>query len=94
MKLSQIFKSSKGLFVTGTDTGVGKTYVACMLARQWVVEGLRVGVMKPAESGANQDALLLKKASRSLAPLNQIRPYHFKAALAPGRAAAISLRAF
>jgi dethiobiotin synthetase len=88
MNLSKIFKRHKGLFVTGTDTDVGKTYVACLLARQWVKEGLRVGVMKPAESGGNQDAALLKRAAGSQAALEQIRPYYFKAALAPGVAAA------
>jgi dethiobiotin synthetase len=87
VKLVSIFMRHKGLFITGTDTGVGKTYVACLLARQWRREGLRVGVMKPAESGANRDALLLKRAAASSAPLSQIRPYYFKAALAPGLAA-------
>lgn len=77
-----------GIFVTGTDTGVGKTYVACLLARELKSSGLKVGVMKPAESGANQDAELLRRASGTLTPLDQIRPYHFKAPLAPGLAAA------
>jgi len=41
----------KGLFVTGTDTGVGKTRVALFLIAGWRAAGLRVGVMKPCETG-------------------------------------------
>jgi dethiobiotin synthetase len=40
-----------GLFITGTDTGVGKTYVTALIARALVVSGRRVGVYKPAASG-------------------------------------------
>ena len=39
------------LFVTGTDTGVGKTWVTCGVARALVEAGLEVAVRKPAESG-------------------------------------------
>ena len=39
------------LLITGTDTGVGKTMVGCALAFALKVRGLRVGVMKPAETG-------------------------------------------
>lgn len=86
--LTNTFLRHGGLFVTGTDTDVGKTWVACLLARELRENGHKVGVMKPAESGMNQDAVLLKKASGSSAPLRRIRPYHFKAALAPALAAA------
>jgi dethiobiotin synthetase len=88
MNLRSLFKKHRGLFITGTDTGIGKTYVACLLARDWSMAGLDVGVMKPAESGSNRDAVLLKKASGTGDSLEEIRPYHFKAALAPGLAAA------
>ena len=40
-----------GLFITGTDTGVGKTLVACALARGLRQNGIDVGVMKPVETG-------------------------------------------
>src|SRR5207248_10946009 len=43
--------TGRGLFITGTDTGVGKTYVACLMARALRNEGLRVGVYKPVASG-------------------------------------------
>ncbi|MES2201483.1 MAG: dethiobiotin synthase [candidate division FCPU426 bacterium] len=92
MNLAKIFRRHGGLFVTGTDTGVGKTYVACLLAADLRARGLKVAVMKPAESGANRDAEALRKASGSLAPLSLIRPYQFKAALAPGIAAALEGR--
>ncbi len=45
-----------GLFVTGTDTGVGKTHVAALIARQLSATGVRVGVYKPVCSGALLDA--------------------------------------
>lgn len=44
-----------GLFITGTDTGVGKTHVACLLARGLVRAGLSVAVMKPCETGVQWD---------------------------------------
>ena len=43
-----------GLFVTGNDTDVGKTYVAAMIARAVAAQGLRVGIYKPAASGCRQ----------------------------------------
>jgi dethiobiotin synthetase len=86
------FLRQGGIFVTGTDTGVGKTYVACLLARSLRLDGCRVGVMKPAESGGNRDAELLKKASGTKTPIAEIRPYRFKAALAPGLAAEAEAR--
>ena len=85
----------KGVFITGTDTGVGKTFFACKLAALLRVSGYRVGVMKPAESGCAEregklypeDATLLKKASASQDPLDKICPYQFREPLAPNVAA-------
>ncbi|MDA1017520.1 MAG: dethiobiotin synthase [Planctomycetota bacterium] len=45
----------RGLFVTGTDTNVGKTYVSAMILRELVSDGVRVGVFKPACSGSEAD---------------------------------------
>ena len=45
----------KGLFITGTDTGVGKTFFACGLAALLRESGYKVGVMKPAETGCDLD---------------------------------------
>jgi dethiobiotin synthetase len=84
-----------GIFITGTDTGVGKTFVACGLAALLRESGYKVGVMKPAETGCvekdgqlfAEDAVRLKEASGSAAPLEKICPYRFKDPLAPGVAA-------
>lgn len=43
-----------GLFITGTDTGIGKTLVGCGLAAAWTARGKRVGVLKPAETGCTE----------------------------------------
>jgi dethiobiotin synthetase len=85
----------KGVFITGTDTGVGKTFFACKLAALLRESGYRVGVMKPAESGCAErqgrlypeDAILLKEASASQDPLDKICPYQLREALAPSVAA-------
>jgi dethiobiotin synthetase len=79
------------LFVTGTDTGVGKTFVACALARAWRAQGRRVGVVKPAETGVEtepEDARRLADAAGDPSPLDDICPYRFRAPLAPAVAAA------
>ena len=84
-----------GVFITGTDTGVGKTFFACKLAALLRKSGYRVGVMKPAESGCAeeggklypQDAILLKEASASQDPLDKICPYQLAEPLAPSVAA-------
>lgn len=86
---------SKGLFITGTDTAVGKTIVTAMLAVALADRGLRVGVMKPAESGCPfengrlvpQDAQFLKQISGCAAPLEVINPYTFAPPLTPALAA-------
>lgn len=78
------------LFVTGTDTGVGKTFVTCALARALRARGRRVGVVKPVETGvaaAPEDALALRAAADDPAPLDDVCPYRFAAGLAPAVAA-------
>ncbi len=85
----------KGVFITGTDTGVGKTFIAGGLARVWYERGKRVGVMKPVESGCERlngglqphDALFLKKMSSSIEDLDLINPYRLEQPLAPSVAA-------
>jgi dethiobiotin synthetase len=85
-----------GLFVTGTDTDVGKTAVAVAIIRQFVATGRRVGVFKPAASGAPPgagDALeLWQAAGRPLAVAN-VCPQTFAAAIAPPDAARLEGRA-
>lgn len=85
----------QAFFVTGTDTGVGKTYVACKLIRDYVAQGHRVIGMKPVAAGGdlvngqwvNEDVLRLEEASNVKAPRELINPYSFKEAIAPHIAA-------
>jgi dethiobiotin synthetase len=84
-----------GLFVTGTDTDVGKTFVAALIARQLVAAGKRVGVYKPVASGCrsengalvSDDALALWHAAGKPGPLERVCPQRFAAPLAPHLAA-------
>jgi dethiobiotin synthetase len=87
--------SARGLFVTGTDTGVGKTVIACALARAFAARGERVAVMKPIASGAtrtaeglrNADALALMEAATVPLAYSQVNPYCFEPAVSPHIAA-------
>ncbi|HEY5673145.1 MAG TPA: dethiobiotin synthase [Malonomonas sp.] len=85
---------NKGIFITGTDTGVGKSLVAAALAKMLSEDGVKVGVMKPAETGVvdpsalGPDAALLQWASHSTQTADQICPYRLRAPLAPAMAAA------
>ena len=89
------FLMGTGIFITGTDTGVGKTLVACGLAALLRESGYKVGVMKPAETGCEerdgklfpQDAFYLKEASGCAEPLEKICPYRLKEPLSPSVAA-------
>ncbi|MCH2116475.1 MAG: dethiobiotin synthase [Pirellulales bacterium] len=81
----------RGLFITGTDTGVGKTYVAALIARQLVAADYRVGVYKPVASGCSQvegkyvaeDAVQLWQAAGCPGTLEHVCPQRFAAPLAP-----------
>jgi dethiobiotin synthetase len=81
----------RGLFVTGTDTGVGKTEVAAALVTGWRARGLDVGVMKPAQSGVEDgeptDADRLRDAAGGGDSLELVCPYSLRAPLAPAVAA-------
>lgn len=80
-------RAATTFFVSGTDTGVGKTYITAGLAGALYKAGINVGVMKPVETGwqsANtSDAHRLAKAAHSLDPLELVCPYRFRAPLAP-----------
>ena len=87
---------TKGYFVTGTDTGVGKTLVACSLLRAFAARGLKVVGMKPVASGAtargndlvHDDVERLTAAGNVTAPRERVNPYCFIPAIAPHIAAA------
>lgn len=81
-----------GVFVTGTDTGAGKTVVACTLAGALRAAGVDVGVLKPAETGVGDegplDALALREAAGCDDPLSDVCPQRFAMPAAPTVAAA------
>ena len=83
--------TARGLFITGTDTDVGKTYVTALIARQLVAEGKRVGVYKPAASGCafdeSDDPYVLGQAAGQPGELRHVCPQRFAAPLAPHLAA-------
>lgn len=80
-----------GYFITGTGTEVGKTYVAALIAKQLVAEGVRVGVYKPAASGCHDDvsddAIAIWEAAGRPLTLEAVCPQRFTAPLAPHLAA-------
>ncbi len=76
----------KGYFVTGTDTGVGKTEVAAYLAKRLSNRGLRVGVMKPIATGVGRsckDARILRKSISLKCHETCINPISLRLPLAP-----------
>ena len=87
--------SCLGLFISGTDTEVGKTYVTAMIARALVADGRRVGVYKPAASGCREedgkliaeDAVALWEAAGRPASLEEVCPQVFAVPMAPHLAA-------
>jgi len=76
-----------GLFVTATDTGVGKTWVAAALARAAVRRGLRVAAMKPCETGEGDDGARLMAATGRTLDESLARPYRFRLPASPEVAA-------
>lgn len=82
----------RGLFVTGTDTGVGKTRVAVALIHALRAQGLRVAAMKPVAAGnapgeLNEDVAALLRAANVVADLRDANPYAFSEPIAPHIAA-------
>jgi dethiobiotin synthetase len=83
------------LFVTGTDTGVGKTRIAAALCVAYAAHGKRVAAMKPVASGCmqtraglrNEDAEALRAAMTVRAAYGDVNPYAFEPAIAPHIAA-------
>ena len=79
------------MFVTGTDTEVGKTYVATLIVKQLVAAGHRVGVYKPVASDCvsdgrqlvSEDAVELWEAAGRPLSLEVVCPHRYKVALAP-----------
>jgi dethiobiotin synthetase len=90
----------RGVLITGTDTGVGKTFVGCGLAAALTARGTTVGVLKPVETGCTvrdgmlypEDATRLAAFARTPLPLDQICPYRFAPPVAPHVAAELGGR--
>lgn len=89
-------KPVRGWFVTGTDTDVGKTHVACRMLAEMRSQGSRVGAYKPAASGAGSieesDPYRLWQAIGQGVPLELVNPQSFTAPLAPPMAAELECR--
>lgn len=85
-------------FISGNDTGVGKTFVACQLLRHYAAQGLKVIGMKPIAAGCdlidgewvNEDVVKLTAASNVAAPRELMNPYCFNEPIAPHLAAEIA----
>ncbi len=89
--------ATRGVFVTGTDTGVGKTVVAFALVRALRARGIDAGAMKPIETGVGPggpaDAIALREAAGGGDPLADVCPQPFALAAAPAVAARAEGRA-
>jgi len=83
---------NKGLFITGTDTGVGKTLVAGGIAHLLKSWKINVGVMKPIATGDRRDAAFLIKAAGIDESWDMVNPLFFKAPLAPTISASLERR--
>ena len=95
------FPRARGFFVTGTDTGIGKTVVAAALAHCLVQQGKRVAIFKPIASGCemgeqglvSSDALFLAQCGGTGQTAEEITPIRYEQPLAPLVAARLSKRA-
>lgn len=96
-----VIPDANGYFITGSDTDVGKTYIACQVVSQLRATGLIIETRKPAESGCEptpdgdlltHDAAALQLANGNSESIERIAPYRFRAALAPHRAARLEGR--
>ncbi|MDP6957975.1 MAG: dethiobiotin synthase, partial [Planctomycetota bacterium] len=87
----------RSIFITGTDTGVGKTVVATGIAKALTKKGLDVGVMKPFATGGveqngtliSEDAVALRNSVLNPDPLDLINPICYHTPLAPKVAARV-----
>ena len=71
------------IVITGTNTDIGKTYVACGIVRELKNRGIDVGVFKPFCSGSREDAEKLISASGVNDTIEEVNPFYFEQPLAP-----------
>src|SRR5215469_13422575 len=74
-------------FITGTDTGVGKTVFTVLLLKFLREEGVNAAALKPVCSGGREDARKILAVMRGTLSLAEINPWHFRTAIAPSLAA-------
>lgn len=74
-------------FITGTDTGVGKTVLTALLAEFLRARSVRVAALKPVCSGGRDDARVLRRALGGALTLDEINPWHFRAPISPALSA-------
>lgn len=74
-------------FITGTDTGAGKTVLAALLLKSLRARGVNAAGLKPICSGGRDDAKKIQSAMNSALTLDEINPWHFRAPVAPSLAA-------
>ena len=90
----------QGVFITGTSTEVGKTFIAVKIAKQLNRQNIKVIPRKPIESGCikqgdkliPQDAVALKQAANYQGALSEVCPYRFQPPISPVRAAHLANR--
>jgi len=85
-KLKQI------IFITGTDTGAGKTVLTTLLVKFLRAQNVNAAALKPLCSGGRDDAKKIFAAMNGALPLDEINPWHFRAAIAPLLAARMEKR--
>jgi dethiobiotin synthetase len=82
----------RGLFITGTDTGVGKTHVTAALTRHLRARGIPALALKPITCGDRGDAEIFRSANQETLALEEINPVFFSAPLAPYAAGSLEER--
>jgi len=80
---------TRGVFITGTDTEIGKTAVTAGLAAVLKQRGQNVGVMKPVAAGSRADAIILQRSAHIPDTLDEINPIYLENPLSPNVAAQI-----
>ncbi len=76
-------KLKRIIFITGTDTGAGKTVLTVLLTRFLRERGVNAAALKPVCSGGRSDARVLHAAMDGALSLDEINPWHFRAPIAP-----------
>jgi len=84
----------KGFFITGTDTGVGKTYFTALLTRALRQQSIPAIPLKPISAGDRGDSIILSEASGGVVSPVEINPVHFTASLSPYAASILESRPF